>query len=153
MSSVITWYQRDRELDTQDTSKHQGAHSCPLHLCNLKESEVRTHKTWVSTSVLACVLCVCMVSKRERETKTQMSTNVLACVLDVPVVSWVSLWYWRDRVMDIKIKDMGKHWCAHSCPGCPCSVKGTRIGTYRTWPSTGVLDHVLCICAVSKNEK
>jgi len=47
---------------TQDTSEHQCAHSCPVCLQGAKETE----RTQVSTNVLARVLCICVVSKREK---------------------------------------------------------------------------------------
>src|SRR5882762_5016564 len=137
VSSVSPWCRRDRDKDIQDTSEHRCARSCPVRPRGVEERETRTR---ASTNVLARVLCVRAVSKRER----QGHERALMCSL----VSCASAQCRRERD-----KDTSEHISARSCPRCPHGAEGTGIRTYRTRASTDVLARVLCVRAVSKRER
>jgi len=73
----VFWASKENEIrmDTQDTSKHGVARSCPVHPHGVEEREIRTR---VSTKLLAHVLDVPMVLKGQvKMYRTWASTLVL----------------------------------------------------------------------------
>src|SRR5882762_7252712 len=64
VSSVSPWHRRDRDKDIQDTGEHRCARSCPVHPRGVEERETKAR---ASTNVLAHVLCIRAVSKREKQ--------------------------------------------------------------------------------------
>src|SRR5882762_1976741 len=163
VSSMSPWRRRERDKDIEDTGEHRCAHSCPVHPRSLEERDedmsehisahlcprcphgvkgrgIRTYRTQASTNVLARVLCICAVSKRERQGQEQ----ALMCSL----MSLMSPWRQRERDKDIQ--DTGEHQCARSCPVRPHSVEERET---RAQANTNVLTRVLCIHMVLKRER
>src|SRR5882762_4598960 len=113
--------------DTDDTSEHISARSCPS-LSLFKTT--RMHGTRASTSVLARAL----VSLSSTPCGHTGHERALMCSL---VSSSLSL---QDH-MDTQ--DTSKHIGAHLCPVCPYPCPLDAMGTPRTRASTNVLTHVL----------
>src|SRR5882762_247670 len=122
----LSLFLRHRE-DTDDTSEHISARSCPS-LSLFKTT--RTHGTRASTSVLARVL-LSLSSRPRRRTGHERAHQ---CSL---VPSSLSLRHRADA------QDTSEHIGARPCPVCPYPSPFDAMGTSRTRASTLVLAHVL----------
>ena len=113
-----------RKKNIQVMGEHRCACPCPAHPWGVKGTRKMTHRTRTGTGVLAHVLCVHGVSKRQEKDTGHKQAPVCS------LMSCGSTGCRRDKKKGTQ--DTGKHQCARSCPvGLP-GVKGTRKKTQDT---------------------
>jgi len=133
-----------RKKNIQVTGEHRCARPCPAHPQGVEGTRKMTHRTRTGTGVLACVLRVHGVSKRqEKDTGHEQAPvcSLVSCgstrcrrdekkdtrhkrALVCSLVSYASTGCRRDNKKDLQ--DMSEHQCARSHLGHPRHVEVDR---------------------------